>query len=80
MVIEYPTAQIKRYLRNVQNGVVDISLDRRTMIAVERPLKISDSKLKSARRIVGDWLQARPNEQTAGATRLGFMLNPLCKR
>ena len=27
------------------------------------------------RRIVGDWFQANANERTAGATRLGFMLN-----
>ena len=74
-----PTAQIKRYLRNVQNGVVDTQLDRRTMIAVERSLKIGDSKLKSMRRIVGDWPRALPNERTAGATRLGFMLNHYAK-
>jgi len=70
-----PTAQIKRYLKNVQNGVQDTALDRRTMLAVERSLGISDSKLRSMRRIIGDWPRALPNEQTAGATRLGFMLN-----
>ena len=70
-----PTAQIKRYLKNVQNGVVDTQLDRRTMMAVERSLSIRDSKLTSMRRIIGDWPRALPNEQKAGATRLGFMLN-----
>jgi|TARA_R110002153_G_scaffold273220_1_gene443462 hypothetical protein len=70
-----PTAQIKRYLKNVQNGVVDTQLDRRTMLAVERSLQIRDPKLTAMRRIISDWPRALPNEQKAGATRLGFMLN-----
>lgn len=74
-----PTAQIKRYLKNVQNGVVDTALDRRTMMAVERGLSIRDSKLTSMRRIISDWPRALPNEQKAGATRLGFMLNHYAK-
>lgn len=74
-----PTAQIKRYLRNTQNGVFDTQLDRRTLLAVERSLKVRSSNLKSMRRIISDWPRALPNERRAGATRLGFMLNHYAK-
>tara|TARA_B110000305_G_C19314650_1_gene575748 strand:- start:205 stop:975 length:771 start_codon:yes stop_codon:yes gene_type:complete len=70
-----PTAQVKRMLKDIQGGIKITDRDRRTLMQLEKSLRIKDPNLKSMRRIIGDWPRALPSEQKVGATRLGFMLN-----
>jgi hypothetical protein len=77
--IVIPHAQLKRFLKDIQNGVAITDRDRRTIIALERGLGVRDPNLKAMRRIVADWPRALPGEQKAGATRLGFMMNHYAK-
>lgn len=74
-ILSIPNAQVKRMLRDIQNGVKVTDRDRRTLLQLERTLGIKDPNLKSMRRIIADWPRAMPNEQKVGATRLGFMMN-----
>ena len=73
--INIPQAQLKKYLRDIQNGIKVTDRDRRAILALERGLGIKDPNLKAMRRIVSDWPRALPGEQKIGATRLGFMMN-----
>lgn len=73
--ITIPHAQLKRMLKDTQNGVLNVSKDRQTIIALEKGLGIKDSNLKAMRRIIAEWPRSLPNEQKVGATRLGFMMN-----
>lgn len=74
-MLSIPNAQVKRMLKDIQNGVKITDRDRRTLLQLEKSLAIRDPNLKSMRRIIADWPRAMPNEQKVGATRLGFMLN-----
>tara|TARA_Y100000114_G_scaffold51739_1_gene47198 strand:- start:802 stop:1557 length:756 start_codon:yes stop_codon:yes gene_type:complete len=74
-VINIPKAQLRKMLRDIQNGIKVTDRDRRTIMALERGLGIRDPNLKAMRRIVSDWPRATPQEQKLGATRLGFMMN-----
>ena len=74
-VVNIPQAQLKKFFRDIQNGVQVTDRDRRTIMALERGLGIKDPNLKAMRRIVSDWPRATPSEQRTGATRLGFMMN-----
>ena len=71
--INAPT--LKKFIRDIQNGINVTDRDRRTLLAMEKSLGIKDPNLKSMRRIISDWPRALPKEQKVGATRLGFMLN-----
>jgi hypothetical protein len=53
--ISVPVLQIKRYLRDIENHRFDHGQDRSFFLKLEDFLKISDSKVKSIRRVVGDW-------------------------
>lgn len=77
--IAIPQAQLKRMLKDIQNGVNVTDRDRRAIMSLERGLGVRDPNLKAMRRIIADWPRAMPNEQKAGATRLGFMLNHYAK-
>lgn len=74
-MLSVPNAQVKRMLRDIQNGVKVTDRDRRTIMQLEKSLRIKDPNLKAMRRIIADWPRALPSEQKAGATRLGFMMN-----
>ena len=74
-VVNIPKAQLRKMLRDIQNGIKVTDRDRRTIMALERGLGIKDPNLKAMRRIVSDWPRATPQEQKLGATRLGFMMN-----
>jgi hypothetical protein len=74
-VVNIPKAQLRKMLRDIQNGIKVSDRDRRTILALERGLGIKDPNLKAMRRIVSDWPRATPQEQKLGATRLGFMMN-----
>jgi len=74
-MLSIPNAQVKRMLRDIQNGVKVTDRDRRTIMQLEKSLSIKDPNLKAMRRIIADWPRALPSEQKAGATRLGFMMN-----
>lgn len=70
-----PAPTLKKFLRDIQNGVNVTDRDRRAIMSIEKSLGITDPNLKNMRRIISDWPRALPNEQKIGATRLGFMLN-----
>jgi len=74
-VLTIPNLQVKRMLRDIQNGVKVTDRDRRTLLQLEKSLGIKDPNLKAMRRIIGDWPKSTPHEQKLGATRLGFMMN-----
>jgi len=74
-MLSVPNAQVKRMLKDIQNGVAMTDRDRRTIMQLEKTLQIRDPNLKSMRRIIADWPKATASEQQAGATRLGFMMN-----
>lgn len=53
--ISVPALQIKRYLRDIENGRKEPSTDRQLFMTVETYFKLKDSRLKQMRRDVGDW-------------------------
>lgn len=75
--INAPT--LKKFIRDIQNGINVTDRDRRAIMSLERSLGIKDPNLKAMRRIISDWPRALPKEQKVGATRLGFMLNHYAK-
>lgn len=53
--ISVPALQIKRYLRDLENGRKDPGLDRALFLKIESFFSISSTKLKQIRRSVGQW-------------------------
>lgn len=63
--ISVPTLQLKRYLRDIQDGRTDRSQDRSLFKKLEDYFKISDSNLKQYRRVVGDWGLSSSDERNS---------------
>ena len=71
-VVSLPEMQYKQYLRNIAAGKVDDSFNRTFLLNLQRNLGINSSGLRAARRLVGDWDRALPNEKQLAATRVFY--------
>lgn len=71
-VISLPEMQYKQYLRNIASGKADANFDRTFLLNLQRNLGINSSGLRSARRLIGDWDTALPNERQLAATRVFY--------
>lgn len=71
-VVSLPEMQYKQYLRNIASGKNDASFNRTFLLNLQRNLGINDSGLRAARRLVGDWDRALPNEKQLASTRVFY--------
>ena len=69
-IVSVPELQFKTYLRNTAQGKLDTNFDRRFLLALQKGLGINSPGLRSARRLIGDWQRALPNEKQLAATRV----------
>lgn len=69
-VVSVPELQFKTYLRNIAQNKKDPNFDRRFLLTLQKQLGINSPGLKSARRLIGDWSIAVPNEKQLAATRV----------
>jgi hypothetical protein len=61
--ISVPLLQIKRYLRNIENGRHEHAQDRSFFKSLEEYFKLTDSTVRQIRRVVGDWKDASTTEK-----------------
>jgi hypothetical protein len=61
---------MKRYLRDMSKGKIDIHFDRRFLLQLEKSLKIKVGGYKAIRRIVAEWANASEQERKLAMTRL----------
>jgi hypothetical protein len=73
-VVSLPEMQYKQYLRNTAAGKYDANFDRTFLLNLQRNLGINSSGLRSARRLIGDWDRALPDERQLAATRVYYGL------
>lgn len=88
-LVSVPELQFKQYLRNIAQGKSDPNFDRKFLLKLQQNLGIDSAGLRSARRLVGDWTYAAPNEKQLAATRVYMglqrdlqqsdMYNPIAK-
>lgn len=69
-VVSVPELQFKQYLRNISQGKNDTNFNRKFLLNLQQKLGINSAGLKSARRLIGDWTYADPNEKQLAATRV----------
>ena len=62
--ISVPALQIRRYLRDIENNLKDMSLDRQLFLKLEQFLGIKNSSFKQIRRNVADWRLNSDTEKT----------------
>lgn len=74
-VVTLPEMQFKQYLRNIAQGKKDSSFDKTFLLNLQKRLGINSAGLRSARRLVGDWMYAAPEEKKLAATRVYMGLN-----
>lgn len=68
--ISMPGLQFKTYLKNVINGKDDPNFDRQFLLRLQSNLGVGSDGLRSARRLIGDWPRALPDERELAATRV----------
>lgn len=69
-IVTLPELQFKQYLKNIAQGKVDSNFDRKFLLNLQKRLGVNSAGLRSARRLVGDWTYAAPNEKKLAATRV----------
>lgn len=74
-VVTLPELQFKTYLKNIANSKNDRDFDRNFLLTLQQRLGVNNSGLKSARRLIGDWDKAYPEEQQLAATRVYMGMN-----
>lgn len=74
--ISPPLLTIKRYFREILNKIKYPSQDRAFFKSLEDYLKISESKYKNIRRIVGDWESASKTEKNTVMYEIKNLIKP----
>lgn len=72
--VTMPQLQYKQYLKNIAAGKEDLSFDRKFLFNLQRYLGVQSAGLRSARRLIGDWNRALPNEKQLASTRVYYGL------
>ena len=78
--ISVPELQIRRWLRDIENGKKDVSLDRQLFLKLETYFRIKDSTLRNIRRDVADWSIASHSEKEAAINLIKQMANRLSQQ
>lgn len=68
--LSFDQLRFKRYLRNIIKGKVNESADRMMFYRMQKNLKIRNTFLKQARRIIADYPSANPTERRNVSTRM----------
>lgn len=74
-VVTLPELQFKQYLKNIAQGKRNPTFDKTFLLNLQKRLGINSAGLRSARRLIGDWTYAAPDEKQLAATRVYMGMN-----